>query len=364
MPLATGVALAGLGILAWAISLAAAGLASWGYDFAAYYAAAERLLASGNPYQAETLRGPFRPGPEGLYLYAPVTALFFVPFTFLAQQDATLVWLVLRLVLLAVTSWLLPVAASMRLLLFGVAAASQPLLHDLNLGNVSLVVSFLAVVIWRARDHRLASVALVGSIALRPTMAVIGAWWLLRREWRLVVWAIAAGVALVVLSLPMIGVAGWADYLTVLRNLTGLTGVPENADLGSAVLFLGGSSSVAQLALYAGYAIAALAIVLSLRRDRELSFVVTVTATLLLSPLLWDHYLTLLIVPAAFLISRGHLWGVALPMLGWLPLPYPPFVALLAVWLPFVAPPPSVAAASGAPGPQHRSNVGAGIGAL
>ena len=34
----------------------------------------------------------------------------------------------------------------------------------------------------------------------------------------------------------------------------------------------------------------------SLRRDRELSFMVTLGATLLLSPLLWDHYLAL---PAA-----------------------------------------------------------------
>ena len=42
-------------------------------------------------------------------------------------------------------------------------------------------------------------------------------------------------------------------------------------------------------------------------------------ATLLLSPLLWDHYLTNLLVPAAFLAARGRPWGLALPLLCWAP---------------------------------------------
>ena len=61
------------------------------------------------------------------------------------------------------------------------------------------------------------------------------------------------------------------------------------------------------MALFLSYAVAVGALLLSLRRDRELSYVVTLMATLLLSPLLWDHYLTNMIIPAAFLaISRAH----------------------------------------------------------
>ena len=44
----------------------------------------------------------------------------------------------------------------------------------------------------------------------------------------------------------------------------------------------------ADVALLAGYALSFAAIVLSLRRDRDLGFVVSATASLLLSPLLWD----------------------------------------------------------------------------
>jgi hypothetical protein len=78
--------------------------------------------------------------------------------------------------------------------------------------------------------------------------------------------------------------------------------------------------------------------VLSLRRDRELSFVVTLGATLLISPLLWDHYLTNLLVPAAFLAGRGRWPAVLLPLLCWLPQDLLPALALAGMLLPFVAP--------------------------
>ena len=43
---------------------------------------------------------------------------------------------------------------------------------------------------------------------------------------------------------------------------------------------------------------------------------VTIGATLLLAPLLWDHYLAALLLPAAFLAQRGRWWGLLLPSPG------------------------------------------------
>jgi hypothetical protein len=123
----------------------------------------------------------------------------------------------------------------------------------------------------------------------------------------------------------------------VLGNVRDVMGVPNNLDLGSAVLVLGGSPQLAELALYSGYAVAIGAVLLSLRRDRELSYVVTLMSTLILSPLLWDHYLINLLVPAAFLAARGRAWGLALPLLAWLPLPLLPLVAIAGMLLPFLA---------------------------
>ena len=55
---------------------------------------------------------------------------------------------------------------------------------------------------------------------------------------------------------------------------------------------------------------------------------VTIGATLLLAPLLWDHYLASLLLPAAFLAQRGRTWGLALPLLA---LAAPPLLPLLAI---------------------------------
>jgi hypothetical protein len=43
------------------------------------------------------------------------------------------------------------------------------------------------------------------------------------------------------------------------------------------------------LALYGGYVLGLGAMIVSLRYDRDTSFMVTIGATLLLAPLLWDH---------------------------------------------------------------------------
>ena len=62
--------------------------------------------------------------------------------------------------------------------------ASAPVLQDLNLGNVSLIVTFLAVVAWRFVDRPLGSAAIALAASIRPTMAIFFVWWLVRRQWR------------------------------------------------------------------------------------------------------------------------------------------------------------------------------------
>jgi hypothetical protein len=139
-------------------------------------------------------------------------------------------------------------------------------------------------------------------------------------------------------SLPFVGLDPWLQYATVLRHVSNVMGVPRNLDLGSTALALGVIPEVSNVFLIGGYALAIVAILLGLRRDREIGYVVTLMATLLLSPLLWDHYLTNLIVPAALLASRGRRFAVLLPLLGWLPLAFLPLVTILGMLLPFLAP--------------------------
>lgn len=338
LPLGVGLAFAGLLWLGLGLAYFPGG-EGWGYDYRAYADAAERLSRTGSLYQAVTLEGPYRPGPFGLYMYAPPLGIAVVPLSSLPLDTAIVAWYVLHVAGLALACALLPVPSWVRLALFGTAGLSFAVTKDASLGNVSVLLLVALAAAWRWLDRPLGSVSQALAMAVRPMLGVLLVWQLLRRQWHAVAWTLVAGMALVALTLPFVGLDGYREYLTVLLNLSDVTGVERNYDLATTAVGFGLEGSFATLLLLAGYGAAIAAIGLSLRRDRELGYVVTATASLLLSPLLWDHYLAMLVLPAALLAARGRPWGLALPLLSWLPPAALPFVVVAGVWLPFTARP-------------------------
>jgi len=332
-----GVLLGGAGmILLLAAGVAMSGGAGTGYDLAAYLAAAARVLAGGTPYQPETLAGPFRPGPAELYLYAPPLAVLMTLLARLPVETATLAWLFLRVTALTLACAILPVGPWVRGATLLVAALSLPVLLDLNLGNVSVLVVALLAVGWRWLDRPAGAIALAGAILVRPTLAVVPAWQALRRRWRPIAWTVGALVAAGLLTLPVVGLGGYLDYLTVLRHVSDTLGVPRNVDLGSVAAGLGVPAPWSTVAYLAGAVVGVAIIIVAARRDASAGYVATVGASLLLAPLLWAHYLAGLLLPAALLADRGRRWGLLLPLLGWLPEPLLPFVALAGALLPLL----------------------------
>lgn len=310
----------------------------WGYDYRAYADAADRLSRTGSLYQAETLDGPYRPGPYGLYMYAPPLGIAVSALAGLSPGDAVAAWFLVHVAALALACALMPVRLGIRLATFGIATLSFAVTRDLVLGNISVLLLMPLAAAWRWLDQPLGSIAQAIAMAARPMLGVLLVWQLLRRQWRAVAWTIGAGVVLVVLSLPFVGIDGYREYLTVLGNLHGVSGVEFNYDISSTVSSLGATETVSTLALLGGYAVALGAILLSLRRDREIGFMVAATASLLLSPLLWDHYLAMLVLPAAFLAERGRTWAILLPLAAWLPPQTYPLILLATLALTLLAP--------------------------
>ncbi len=331
---AVALALVGVAFLGLALSIVL-GKAGWGYDFEAYFRAAQRIPR--NELYESWMMDPFSPGMYGYYMYAPPLAVVVVPFTAVSLPAATMAWFLLRVALLGAACAVMPVRPTTRLLVFAVGAFSQPVLQDLVLGNVSLLVVVALAFTWRGLDRPMGSVAAAIAMSVRPTLGVLLFWWGLRHRWRPLLYALLAGMLLVMLTLPIVGTEAWTDYLAVLRNVSQVSGVTNNLDLASTVLRFNVDPIVATAALYGGYAIAIGASLWSLRYDRDLSFMVTIGATLLLAPLLWDHYLASLLLPAAFLAHRGRTWGLALPLLAWLPAPLLPLVAIAGTLAPFLA---------------------------
>lgn len=312
----------------------------YGFDFNCYFTGAQRLVAGQNIYLPFNLDGPFQHGGPTQYVYAPPLAVLLAPVSSVPFAPAAFAWLLLHLGALVASCALMPVTRPVRLAAFAVAAFSSPFLVDLNLGNVSVFVLLAAVVGWRWLDRPVAAIALAVSMAVRPQMGMVLAWWLVRREWRAAAWTIATGAVLILLTLPFVGITGYVDFLRVVRNMQ-VAGVLHNGSLESAAILVGLPAPLPTVAFLAGVAFAVGAVAASLRRDPELSYVVTVVASLLVTPLLWGHYLVLLLVPAAFLAQRGRPWALALPLLGWLPDGAIALAAFAGLLLPFTARPPA-----------------------
>jgi hypothetical protein len=334
----------------------------WGYDYEAYLSATQRLSETGSPYQSQLLAGPYRPGPHGLYMYSPVLAVHLLPVAGLSLADGSALWFLAHVLALAAACALMPVRLPIRVTVFAVATFSYAVGKDLGLGNVSVMLLLPLAMTWRWLDRPLGAAALAWTMAVRPSFGVVLLWQLLRRQWSAVAWTIVAGLGLVALTLPFVGIQGYVDYLTVLANMTDVTGVRNNRDLSTTLLDLGADGGVARLGLMAGYALGIGAILLSLRRDRELGYMITLTASLILSPLLWDHYLALLVLPAALLAQRWTPLAVAIPLLSWLPTGLHALAVLAVLALLLVAPPP-VEATSSEDEPIERGTLGHPVGA-
>ena len=145
-------------------------------------------------------------------------------------------WFGLHVGALVIACALLPVPVTTRLLAFGVAALSLGVIRDLVLGNVSvLLLPFLALA-WRVPrpPRRLDRDRVRDLDAPDPRAAprvAAPAPPLERRRMDGRDRASSSSRSRCRSSGP----AGYIDYLTVLRNLSGITGVERNVDLGSTV---------------------------------------------------------------------------------------------------------------------------------
>ena len=305
---------------------------AFAYDFEAYFAAARRIL-DGEPLYLPGTTEAYRAGEyEGLYLYPPPVAVAFLPLALLDPETAATAWFVALLVMLAGGCALMPVSRAARLTTFGLATFSYAVLSDLNLGNVSIATFALTALAWRQADRPVASVAHVALGLLRLPFGAFGIMWLFQGRWRMIVLTIGAGVVIVAISLPIVGVDTYREYFTTLTSLPDVSTGEHNFSFKSIAieLGLGGGAASAALLLQILLGVAAIGFA-SLRRDRDTAFVVTAVATLLIAPFLHPHYLVILLVPTAFLFDRLSPLAVGLPLLGWLPGNLLPVVAVATI---------------------------------
>lgn len=194
-----GLILAGV-VFALALArMAATGDPYIGYDAHAYWKAA----ALDHPY-ATTIAGGFN-GAGGLYeyKYPPILAQLLAPAHLLPWPVFLGLW---TLLLYGTVLWL-----AGRWALF--ALLFPPVLGELWLGNVNLLIG--AAVVLGFRSGAAWSMPLLTK--LTPGIGML--WFAFRREWRPLVWALAATGAIVAVSFAL-APGLWADWLVALGTQT------------------------------------------------------------------------------------------------------------------------------------------------
>jgi hypothetical protein len=101
----------------------------------------------------------------------------------------------------------------------------------------------------------------------------------------------------------------------MLRNVSDPIATPHNFTAGAIAYQLGAGTAAASVIQLTMSLLVIGAVVVSARiATPAASYLVAVIASQLLSPVLWDHYAMLLLLPVAWLLDRGHRWAIVIPL--------------------------------------------------
>ena len=293
-------------------------------DLGVYTGAARLLLDGGSLYDFAAANGD-------RFVYPPSAGLLLVPVALLPDLVARVAWTLLQCAEVAVLAWAvarrtpLPVLDRVPYgarvpLVAGVLMLSYPVFSGIFLGQVSLLVTLLALldaVDLTPRWCRGVATGLAAAVKLTPLAFVPYLWFTGRR--RAAVTALGTFLALSV-GAAVLAPGETRRYLAAGRADQPFIdlGQADNASLVGLWTRLGHPVTAGGPGFLAGAVVVALVVWAyrrareAYRRDQVLAGAVVVGAlTVLVSPISWSHHQVLLVVAAACTLGPGRWWTVA-----------------------------------------------------
>jgi hypothetical protein len=274
-------------------------------DFEVYWRGASRAAAAEPLYRAEDEHYRFK--------YFPAFAVLTIPVGMIPLPAAKAVWFTVSALLLALlVQWSLDALPDRRRAVALLAAATVAVLgkfygHELVLGQVNVLFATLAVgalLAMKSGHERRAGICLAFTIAIKPYGVLFLPWLVARRKAASMTAALVTLAALMILPVPLYGIAGtialYRDWWATVTGTTASTLLnPDNVSFASAYAKWVGAGVLAT-ALASLTAVAAVGLVaVTFRYRRGLTFPEAIegSALLLLIPLVspqgWDYVLVL-----------------------------------------------------------------------
>ena len=289
-----------------------------GFDFLAYHQAAVRLL-NGQPLYDMSYQTT---GGFGLFYYPPTFAPLILAIGLLSETTAVWTWTAILIGSFVLGVVVMPVSRTVRWWIVLLAGLSWPFAYAIKLGQVGPILFLLFAVGWRWLDEPIrlgVSMALGTAIKLQP--GILFVWALLTKRWAAVVVGAVVLVFIAAVATLLAGVNAWSDFLTLVRTVGDPITTAHNFTPGSIAYQLGASAQVAGIIQLASTIVVVGAVIVAARMATpEAGYLVAVIASQLLSPVLWDHYAMLLLLPVAYLCAAGRWWALAIPLITATPL--------------------------------------------
>jgi alpha-1,2-mannosyltransferase len=181
---------------------------------------------------------------------------------------------------------------------------------------VGTILLLLFAICWRSlrRESVFGAAAGLGTIIkLQPALLLV--WAVMTGRRRAAVIGIAVAAVLALVGAIAAGPQAWTDMLSVLGHVSRPVLAENDTGIGRLVFLAGGSVDLATLVHYANVVlvltVSAYAV---LRLPSEPSLLVVMAASQFVSPVLWDHYALILLLPVAWLLERGRWWAALIPL--------------------------------------------------
>jgi alpha-1,2-mannosyltransferase len=291
-----------------------------GGDFAIFRGAGRAVLHGHSPYVHPTLK---LLAANDRFVYPTPFALPFIPFAAAPEKAAAVAFVVLSVAAVFGSIWLLGVRDWR---CYGASLLGVSVLGALGVGSIGPFLLLLCALGWRFRDRTVAGVPLALAATAKLFLWPLLVWLLVTRRFR--AFAASLGTIGVILALwAGIDIGGLHRYPQTVRLLNDVQRW-KSYSVQSLLISLHVPASTSEVVAGATAVIAVAALVLLRRRSDEVTFSAAIGAALIATPILWNHYLVLLLAPIALARPRlAPLW--LLPLVLWAT-PHPESVGV--VW--------------------------------